>query len=308
VPFCEHCGDEMGYLPFKCKYCGGTFCKEHRLPENHNCTFEIKHTPTVSTQRKKRDIKYEDKEIIKYSPSSEGKKMEKFLKKQEKQRRNARKIYEHQIKDSNIRSIGIYLIIVVLVVSILGSIKELSEYICLSSRSFFQYHYWTFLTSIFSTTPSDIFGLFILFIMLIIFFNMIKIIELRFGGKFLLQLYLLCTLFAFIIYVLIWLPIELLSLEEIYMPIGLAYSGLLGVIAFLIYFNINSEMTMLLFFIPIRMKGKVLLLLLVLLQVIPAVLFAAFIMSPLPFALYLPNLGGLLASYLIFRYKFRKIM
>ena len=24
-------------LPFRCKYCGGVFCDEHRLPESHNC-------------------------------------------------------------------------------------------------------------------------------------------------------------------------------------------------------------------------------------------------------------------------------
>jgi len=33
---CEICGKKE-YLPFKCKYCGGTFCSEHRLPEKHNC-------------------------------------------------------------------------------------------------------------------------------------------------------------------------------------------------------------------------------------------------------------------------------
>ncbi|MCD6493116.1 MAG: rhomboid family intramembrane serine protease [Archaeoglobaceae archaeon] len=33
---CDVCGKEV-YLPFKCKYCGGTFCSEHRLPEKHNC-------------------------------------------------------------------------------------------------------------------------------------------------------------------------------------------------------------------------------------------------------------------------------
>ncbi|MFX1358376.1 MAG: AN1-type zinc finger domain-containing protein, partial [Promethearchaeota archaeon] len=47
MTYCEHCGVEIGYLPFKCKYCGGTFCKKHRLPENHQCTFELKHTPVV---------------------------------------------------------------------------------------------------------------------------------------------------------------------------------------------------------------------------------------------------------------------
>lgn len=33
---CDFCGKEV-YLPFVCKYCGGKFCVEHRLPENHNC-------------------------------------------------------------------------------------------------------------------------------------------------------------------------------------------------------------------------------------------------------------------------------
>jgi hypothetical protein len=30
------CGREE-FLPYKCSYCGGTFCTEHRLPENHDC-------------------------------------------------------------------------------------------------------------------------------------------------------------------------------------------------------------------------------------------------------------------------------
>ncbi len=33
---CDVCG-AYELLPFKCKYCGGTFCAAHRLPENHQC-------------------------------------------------------------------------------------------------------------------------------------------------------------------------------------------------------------------------------------------------------------------------------
>ena len=33
---CDHCGKEE-YMPFRCKYCGGYFCSEHRLPEMHDC-------------------------------------------------------------------------------------------------------------------------------------------------------------------------------------------------------------------------------------------------------------------------------
>jgi Zn-dependent protease len=33
---CQWCGKEEA-LPFKCQFCQGLFCAEHRLPENHNC-------------------------------------------------------------------------------------------------------------------------------------------------------------------------------------------------------------------------------------------------------------------------------
>lgn len=33
---CDKCGKEVA-LPYKCSYCGGIFCGEHRLPENHEC-------------------------------------------------------------------------------------------------------------------------------------------------------------------------------------------------------------------------------------------------------------------------------
>ncbi|MBS7636350.1 hypothetical protein KEJ37_03245 [Candidatus Bathyarchaeota archaeon] len=33
---CQKCGTET-FLPFRCPYCGGYFCTEHRLPENHEC-------------------------------------------------------------------------------------------------------------------------------------------------------------------------------------------------------------------------------------------------------------------------------
>jgi Zn-dependent protease len=33
---CQVCSQET-LLPFRCPYCGGQFCSEHRLPENHTC-------------------------------------------------------------------------------------------------------------------------------------------------------------------------------------------------------------------------------------------------------------------------------
>lgn len=44
MPKCEHCGAEV-ILPFECNFCGGKFCIEHRLPENHNCPGAPARTP-----------------------------------------------------------------------------------------------------------------------------------------------------------------------------------------------------------------------------------------------------------------------
>lgn len=34
---CNFCGNKLDGLPWNCKYCHGTFCNEHRLPESHDC-------------------------------------------------------------------------------------------------------------------------------------------------------------------------------------------------------------------------------------------------------------------------------
>lgn len=36
MPPCDRCGT-VSDLPYRCAYCGGTHCGEHRLPENHDC-------------------------------------------------------------------------------------------------------------------------------------------------------------------------------------------------------------------------------------------------------------------------------
>jgi len=33
---CGMCGDQVT-MPFKCKFCSGLYCSEHRLPEGHGC-------------------------------------------------------------------------------------------------------------------------------------------------------------------------------------------------------------------------------------------------------------------------------
>ena len=41
MPDCNYCGEDAGFLPYKCKFCGMTFCSAHRIPENHDCAFDL---------------------------------------------------------------------------------------------------------------------------------------------------------------------------------------------------------------------------------------------------------------------------
>lgn len=36
---CYYCKIPIENIPFRCKYCGMVFCRKHRLPENHKCSF-----------------------------------------------------------------------------------------------------------------------------------------------------------------------------------------------------------------------------------------------------------------------------
>ncbi|MCL7415440.1 MAG: rhomboid family intramembrane serine protease [ANME-2 cluster archaeon] len=48
---CSVCGKKE-MLPYTCKFCGWTYCSEHRLPENHHCTgLEILKTQTKESGR-----------------------------------------------------------------------------------------------------------------------------------------------------------------------------------------------------------------------------------------------------------------
>ncbi|HDZ17334.1 MAG TPA: hypothetical protein ENH75_03545 [archaeon] len=39
---CYYCERKISDLPYRCKFCGMIFCKNHRLPENHICPFDLR--------------------------------------------------------------------------------------------------------------------------------------------------------------------------------------------------------------------------------------------------------------------------
>jgi membrane associated rhomboid family serine protease len=197
------------------------------------------------------------------------------------------------------------LIISIFVMSIASLIIN-PLFLTLSRFSFIDFWLWTFITSVFVSYTSNLFGLFFLVIIILFFYMIIKNIERAFGTKFLLRLYLTCALFSGLVYFILWIISEMFLIPSGYViiiPYGLASGALLGVICFMIFMNWNRQMTFLIFFMPIRLRGKTIITFLILIKLIPGLLFA--INDPAALIIYLPDLGGILASYLFYNYKLK---
>ena len=282
----------MGYLPFKCKYCGGTFCKKHRLPENHECTFELKHISVVPTSSGEPSRRYQEVSLKK-------------PKKREYQYKDFQRAYTGKTEYKGTKFL-IFMIVIFSVVAFIFSLIGLHPYIYLSVQGLIYYYsYHTFFTAMFISS-GGFFGLFFLIIMVYFLYYMARYIEVQYGTKFLISLYILSCLFSAMIYVLLRLLLHLYYPIETYgVYVGLAWGGILGILSFTIFPYYNRKMTGLMYFIPVRVKGRTFLLIIILIRLIPGLIYTIF--DPLYILYYIPELGGIVAAYLVYynRYKHR---
>ena len=285
-----HCGEQIGYLPFKCKYCGGTFCKKHRLPENHECSFELKHTPVIPISSDEPPRIYQDLTLKK-------------PKKREYEYRGFKRTVTRKTEYKGTKLL-ICMSLIFSIVALIFSLLGLNPYIYLSVHGLLYYFsYYTFFTALFIGSEG-LFGLLLLFIILYFLYYMARVIEIQYGPKFLIILYILSGLFSAMIFVLLRFLLHFYYPIETYpVYVGLAWGGVLGIISFTIFPYYNRKITGLMVFIPMKMKGKTFLLIIVLVRLIPGLFYS--LLSPLYILYYLPDLGGILASYLIFRIKFK---
>ena len=310
MTYCEFCGDQIGYLPFNCKFCGGTFCKKHRLPENHECTFELKHVSVESTTPRVSKRRYQDvdleKPISKKYLNQGPKALKKYLKRQERERNKTLKTYKSSQKQYTkptqfTGTKTLFLIIIIFsIVGIFFSLNKLPQYMYLSVHSLiFEFTYHTFITSLF-TSEVDFFGFFFLIIMLMFLYFMARTIEASKGSKFLFMLYIVSSLFSALFYIILrlslhfYIPIELFPVF-----VGFAWGGILGLLSYSIFPIMNQQITAMMYFLPIKLKGKSFLYIIILFRLLPGLLFA--FSSPLYLLFYLPDLGGILGAYIVYR-------
>jgi len=317
VTYCEFCGEQISYLPFTCKYCRGTFCKKHRLPENHQCTFELKHVSVEPTTLRGSQKLYPDVAVKKPATQeylTKGPRvLKKYLKRQDKQRRQAMRSNRESYRGApqyNYTKILFAIIILFSIVSLVFISSGVPQYIFFSLPGLiYEYTYYTFFTALFVSSTS-FFELFFLFIMLIFLYFMARSIELNHGWKFLIKLYVVCCLFSALFFVLLRLALINYAPLDIYYGweyFGFAWGGIYGLISYSIFPIMNRQITALMTFIPLRLRGRSFLLIIILIRLIPGLLLALFYFNPIYLLLYLPDLGGILGAYIIYKYQFGRI-
>lgn len=56
---CYYCNKKIRNLPYRCKFCGMIFCRNHRLPENHDCPFDLIQK-SITNKNSKSKLIYQD--------------------------------------------------------------------------------------------------------------------------------------------------------------------------------------------------------------------------------------------------------
>lgn len=240
--------------------------------------------------------------------------LRKYLRRQDKQRKKTLRSYGKTQKltaNYNYTKILFAIIIITSITALVFDSSKLSQYIYLSlDKVWSEYTVHTFFTSLFISfsnayysAMSAVINLFFLFFMLFFLYFMARNIEMSLGASFLIKLYIISGLFSALFYIL--LRLALLGIFPIDTPdtvyVGLAWGGLYGLISYIIFPMMSGKIRALMTFIPMRMSGRSFLITIVLIRLLFGLLYAFYSLAYL--LIYLPELGGILGSYLVYKYK-----
>lgn len=304
-----NCSETMNYLPFRCKYCGGTFCKKHRLPENHNCEFSMPHkspnesisieTPTnhqeeLSTVNDTSDYLYDPENEIPdiYNTESDNsskyeteldEEMRRYVRQQEREIRKQERQSSRRSNSINRRSRNVSGVRVEhRNPFITQSNKPLATYWMMGIFTGMFLLYWLlslvnvlnfrffllrldtlragfFLPLVLSmVTPEFFFSLLFILIML---FGTGRRLEMRYGPKFILSLFFSGAIIGTLTIILIQsIGLFITGFEFLLTPTSTLWCGMMAIFSFIIYLiGLDREMRFILYFIPVQMKGRTML-------------------------------------------------
>lgn len=264
---CWYCDKKIEFLPFKCKFCGNSFCGDHRLPESHECPVEFKQGS------------YDREDIIippkKYAINSRG--QVKDYRTRRSQRPQSRVSARLQsLSQLNAAQLLIFLNISMLILNFILSFFPGTAYLFFLSFSDYippNFNYFTIFTAtIIPNTMSSFWDILSLLFFLIIIYFMAKSIETSFGRNTALKIYfsgaliasasilLMLTLFTITSYDSVIFPPILISQGIIFTLADLSfyssYGGLIALVTFRSIVYAEQPVRFYLYFIPVNMRMK----------------------------------------------------
>jgi membrane associated rhomboid family serine protease len=263
---CDLCEQEIDYLPFRCRYCGKQYCKKHRIPENHSCSFEFRNDPFAVKNKQLQTVQnnsFESSETERYIPSEER---ERYRAPRENKYSERRAPAMPSLFALPKLKATFAIIIVNIIMYVLVSFPVLSNYLYISVEDFTLSTplFYTLITSIFIPSDPGFVGIINLIFTAIIIFFIGRTIEQQYGAKKVVEIYFLGGLFTSGMIVILQflfgqVPIwsDLLHVKEIYASgFYSSWGGIVALVAYMSKLLPNIQVNMLLFFIPIRLKMK----------------------------------------------------
>ena len=302
MPKCFHCG-ELGSDLVMCHTCLNSYCEFHIDPVVHECGLTIEsrkmqheynvvlhpdiadHNNPSYTVRGSTDGYY-----AWASPEGEAQSIKSASKSD----------FITQLKDYE----GILFLLSLVVLFSLFSLDMWNrQFISLNAYNISLGYYWTFFTSLFIVTMNSVEEVLFFVISLAFSFMVMRNLEKKTSIKLVYFVFGFSGLFSGVLFLIIrltfafYIPIDVLDL--FFFTVGLGGAGLLGLTAFSVFLEPNQEWNLHTYGIPIKMKGKSLLLVIVALRLVP-ILFTGFL-SIFSFLTYCSELFGILAAFIYFK-------
>ncbi|GAB4305327.1 MAG: hypothetical protein Kow0069_00950 [Promethearchaeota archaeon] len=309
---CAHCGKPLTYLPFNCKYCGKSFCREHRLPENHECEGDFRkpvgevYVPPEKPPTRlatPREMYGDADRVLKQAKRRERRVRRERERRIHRPRGSTRGWLRVAPADPTATSGAAVVVVLTLIVSLVPFLwGPFVYYVGVYIGALTDYLFHVVLTATFLSFSSGIFGLFWLFIVVLFTYNMGRTIELQFGRRFFVTLYLSGGILSAALYLVLQLVFSFEIPLILQVPTGCAAGAFFALITFTVTLNPEGRAQMLLMFLPVSMKAKYMLYLIFALSGGFGVVYLLMGLFGDPFyliesALSFAPIGGMLAGY-----------
>lgn len=301
---CYHCGENARNLTL-CFNCGNFFCELHKDPAIHECKLNVEYQNLRNTIEEKK-------------AASQNQVIDEFIRMDDKHQdyhwyrlENATNQHQPSSKENipkKSEKLIASCIILAVVLFFSGLSFIFSPLFLFNIYLLLNFNQWTFLTALFVVRLDGILDLILLVLNLIFIFKVMIDIETRYSPFFLLKLFFFSSIFSGCFFILarsilsIIIPIGYIDLY--FFSTGFGWAGLLGIVSFKFFLEPETQWDVLFCYLPVKMEGKSVLVLLILIRLIPNLVII--VTNELYMLVYFCEFFGLITGYIVYNRKIGK--